>query len=92
VAPEPVYFAKLTTEALSGALRECLGEPGYRERAASLARRIADEDGAAAVLARIERLAALQLKTVPGHRICAHGLVDGQQINQPARIGMLAPP
>jgi len=58
VAPEPVYFAKLTAEALSGALRECLGEPGYRERAASLARRIADEDGAAAVLARIERLAA----------------------------------
>jgi UDP:flavonoid glycosyltransferase YjiC (YdhE family) len=58
VAPEPVYFAKLTAEALSGALRECLGEPGYRERAASLARRIADEDGAAAVLARIERLVA----------------------------------
>lgn len=58
VAPEPVYFAKLTAEALSGALRECLGEPGYRERAAGLARRIADEDGAAAVLARIERLAA----------------------------------
>jgi len=58
VAPEPIYFAKLTAEALSGALRECLGEPGYRERAASLARRIADEDGAAAVLARIERLSA----------------------------------
>jgi UDP:flavonoid glycosyltransferase YjiC (YdhE family) len=48
----------LTAEALSGALRECLGKPGYRERAVSLARRIADEDGAAAVLARIERLAA----------------------------------
>ena len=58
VAPEPVYFAKLTAETLSDALRECLGEPGYQERAASLARRIADEDGAAAVLARIERLAA----------------------------------
>jgi sterol 3beta-glucosyltransferase len=48
----------LTAEALSGALRECLGKPGYRERAVSLARRIADEDGAAAVLVRIERLAA----------------------------------
>jgi sterol 3beta-glucosyltransferase len=58
VAPEPVYFAKLTAEALSGALLECLAEPGYRRRSASLARRIADEDGAAAVLARIERLAA----------------------------------
>jgi sterol 3beta-glucosyltransferase len=58
VAPEPVYFAKLTAEALGGAMRECLGEPGYRERAISLARRIAAEDGAAAVLARIERLAA----------------------------------
>jgi len=59
VAPEPVYFGKLTAETLAGALRECLGEPCYRERAASLARRIADEDGAAAVLARIERLGAL---------------------------------
>jgi UDP:flavonoid glycosyltransferase YjiC (YdhE family) len=58
VAPEPVYFGKLTAGTLGGALRECLGEPGYQERAASLARRIADEDGAAAVLARIERLTA----------------------------------
>jgi sterol 3beta-glucosyltransferase len=58
VAPEPVYFGNLTAETLGGALRECLGEPRYRERAASLARRIADEDGAAAVLARIEQLAA----------------------------------
>jgi UDP:flavonoid glycosyltransferase YjiC (YdhE family) len=58
VAPEPVYFEKLTAETLGGALRECLGEPGYRERAVSLARQIADEDGAAAVLAWIERLAA----------------------------------
>lgn len=58
VAPEPVYFGKLTAGTLGGALRECLGEPGYRERAVSLARRIADEDGGAAVLARIERLAA----------------------------------
>jgi sterol 3beta-glucosyltransferase len=56
--PEPVSFGHLTAENLGGALRECLGEPCYRERAASLARRIADEDGAAAVLARIERLAA----------------------------------
>ncbi len=58
VAPEPVYFAKLTAETLSGALRQCLEEPGYRDRAASLARQIADEDGAAAVLARVEQLAA----------------------------------
>ncbi|HYY19789.1 MAG TPA: hypothetical protein VE864_13190, partial [Streptosporangiaceae bacterium] len=42
----------------AGRAQECLGEPGYQERAASLARRIADEDGAAAVLARIERLTA----------------------------------
>jgi sterol 3beta-glucosyltransferase len=58
VAPEPVYFGKLTAETLGGALRECLAEPGYRERAVSLARRIAEEDGAAAVLARIEPPAA----------------------------------
>jgi sterol 3beta-glucosyltransferase len=59
VAPEPVYFGELTAESLGGALRECLGDPGYRERAARVARKLADEDGAAAVLARIERLAAL---------------------------------
>jgi sterol 3beta-glucosyltransferase len=56
VAPEPIAFGDLTAETLSVALRECLGETGYRDRAARLARRIADEDGAAAVLARIERL------------------------------------
>jgi UDP:flavonoid glycosyltransferase YjiC (YdhE family) len=58
VAPEPVCFGKLTAETLSRVLQECLREPGYRERAVSLARGIADEDGAATVLARIERLAA----------------------------------
>jgi sterol 3beta-glucosyltransferase len=58
VAPEPVHFGELTAETLGRALQECLGEPGYRERAASVARRIADEDGAAAVVARIERLTA----------------------------------
>lgn len=58
VAPEPVPFEKLTAATLGSALRECLGNPGYRERAADLAHRIAGEDGAAAVLARIERLAA----------------------------------
>lgn len=56
VAPEPVHLAELTAQTLGGALRECLEEPRYRERAASLARRIADEDGAAAVLSRIEEL------------------------------------
>ncbi len=76
VAPEPVSFGELTAEALGGALRECLGEPSYRERVASLARRIADEDGAAAVLARIERLAALDVDGVPDHRICVPQLTD----------------
>jgi hypothetical protein len=50
--------------------------PRYREPAASLARQIADEDGAAVIPARIERLAASGEDGVPDHRICVPELTD----------------
>ncbi|MEU9794946.1 glycosyltransferase [Streptomyces sparsogenes] len=53
VAPEPVPFQALTVESLAAAITACLAEPAHRRRAAALARRVAAEDGAAAVLARV---------------------------------------
>ncbi|MFC1232157.1 MULTISPECIES: glycosyltransferase [Streptomyces] len=53
VAPRPVPFRDLTAEALGDAITACLSEPAHRRRAAELARGIAAEDGAAAVLAHI---------------------------------------
>ncbi|MGW4232840.1 glycosyltransferase [Streptomyces sp. NPDC004980] len=53
VAPRPVPFQDLTAEALASAITACLTEPAYRRRAAEIARIIAAEDGAAAVLAHI---------------------------------------
>ena len=55
VAPYPVPFGKITGAGLGAALAECVRDPGYRERARALARRITAEDGAGAVLARIGR-------------------------------------
>jgi hypothetical protein len=57
VAPPPLPRHKLTAGALADALRSCLDEPAYRHRAAELARRIRAEDGSAAVLTLIARLA-----------------------------------
>ncbi|MGW8763610.1 glycosyltransferase [Streptomyces sp. NPDC055815] len=54
VAPRPVPFQGLTAEALGDAITACLSEPALRRRAAELARGIAAEDGAAAVLAHID--------------------------------------
>ncbi|MGC2998318.1 glycosyltransferase [Streptomyces sp. G35A] len=53
VAPQPLPFQDLTAEALGDAITACLTEPAHRRRAAELARGIAAEDGAAAVLAHI---------------------------------------
>lgn len=53
VAPRPVPFQDLTAEALGAAITACLTEPSHRRRATELARGIAAEDGAAAVLAHI---------------------------------------
>ncbi len=55
--PAPVPFADLTPERLATAIRAALEEPGHRQRAAELARVVNSEDGAGAVLTRIEQLA-----------------------------------
>ena len=57
VAPAPLPQRALTADALAGAIRACLDEPGYRRRAAALAGRLRAEDGAAAVLAVVDGLA-----------------------------------
>ncbi len=56
VSPGAVRYKKLTAGGLAGAIREAVTNPGYRERAAELAARIATEDGAGAVLATVENL------------------------------------
>ncbi|WP_203184930.1 glycosyltransferase [Streptomyces pratensis] len=53
VAPRTLPFQDLTADALGAAIKACLAEPAHRSRAAGLAHRIAEEDGAAAVLAHI---------------------------------------
>ncbi|MEU9576557.1 glycosyltransferase [Streptomyces chilikensis] len=58
VAPRPLPFEDLTAEALAAAVTACLSEPSHRRRAAALARRIAAEDGAGRVLARIGTMRA----------------------------------
>ncbi|MER6394941.1 glycosyltransferase [Kitasatospora sp. NPDC001603] len=54
VAPLVLPFEELSAEALGTAITACTTEPVHRSRAAELARRIATEDGAAAVLAHID--------------------------------------
>jgi UDP:flavonoid glycosyltransferase YjiC (YdhE family) len=56
VAPRVLPLAGVTADDLAEAVRTCVDDPRYRRRAAELARRIGAEDGAAAVLARIDRL------------------------------------
>ncbi|WP_371476916.1 glycosyltransferase [Kitasatospora sp. NBC_00315] len=53
VAPRILPFQDLGAEALGAAITMCVTEPAHRRRAAELARRIASEDGAAAVLAHV---------------------------------------
>ncbi|WP_042389545.1 glycosyltransferase [Streptacidiphilus melanogenes] len=53
VAPRPLPFHELTAEALAEAITACVADPAHGQRAVELARRIAAEDGAAAVLAHV---------------------------------------
>jgi UDP:flavonoid glycosyltransferase YjiC (YdhE family) len=53
-----VPFRKLTADRLAAALTDLLRGSGYRDRARALAARVATEDGAAAVVAAVDRLAA----------------------------------
>ncbi|MFD5465653.1 glycosyltransferase [Kitasatospora sp. NPDC127059] len=57
LAPEPVPFADLTAERLAAAITAALAEP-LRRRAAAVARLVAVEDGAGAVLDHIDRLSS----------------------------------
>ncbi|MGW1166884.1 glycosyltransferase [Streptomyces sp. NPDC002550] len=56
VAPGVVPLRRLTVDTLAPALARATREPGYRERARCLGARIRDEDGAAPVLAALDRL------------------------------------
>ncbi|MEV4347484.1 glycosyltransferase [Actinoplanes sp. NPDC049596] len=53
VAPRPLPMAELTAGELAAALRSCLDDPSYRERAADLGHRLRAEDGAAPVIAHL---------------------------------------
>jgi UDP:flavonoid glycosyltransferase YjiC (YdhE family) len=55
-APRAVPLRRLTAEALAPALRRATSDPAYRHRAQALARRLAQEDGVAPVLAALDRL------------------------------------
>ncbi|MFH9670840.1 glycosyltransferase [Streptomyces sp. NPDC017405] len=56
VAPAVVPLRGLTVEALAAALVRATRDPAYRRRAEALGARIRDEDGAAPVLAALDRL------------------------------------
>jgi UDP:flavonoid glycosyltransferase YjiC (YdhE family) len=55
--PAPVPFSDLDPHRLAAAIRAALDEPRHRARAKELARLVNDEDGAGAVVRRIEQLA-----------------------------------
>jgi UDP:flavonoid glycosyltransferase YjiC (YdhE family) len=55
-APEPIPFTDLTADRLAFALRRVLFVPSYRANARALAARVAEEDGAGAVVDAVARL------------------------------------
>ncbi|OKI13211.1 glycosyltransferase [Streptomyces sp. CB03911] len=57
VAPRPLPLQDLDADNLAAAITACVTDPALRRRAAELARRIASEDGAGAVLAHVATLA-----------------------------------
>lgn len=57
VGPPPVPFRRLTAERLGDALRQAVSRPDHAARAGDLARLLATEDGAAPVVAAVDRLA-----------------------------------
>ncbi|QFG22944.1 glycosyltransferase [Actinomadura sp. WMMB 499] len=58
VAPAPLPQSRLTAAGLAAALREALGDPGIRRRAAELGRRVRGEDAGAAAVAELAGLRA----------------------------------
>jgi sterol 3beta-glucosyltransferase len=55
--PDPVPFADLSPERLATAIRAAVDDPRYRRRATELAGLLDQDDGAGAVLTRLEQLA-----------------------------------
>ena len=55
-AAEPIPFANLTADRLAFALRQVLHVPSYRAKAQALADKVAEEDGAGAVVDAVARL------------------------------------
>jgi UDP:flavonoid glycosyltransferase YjiC (YdhE family) len=56
VAPGSVPLRRLSADRLAAAVTAAVTDPGYRRRARALAVRVAEEDGAGAVLCEVERL------------------------------------
>ncbi|MGI5423210.1 glycosyltransferase [Streptomyces sp. CA-179760] len=56
-APCAVPLRRLTANTLAPALRRAVSDPAHRDRARDVARRLAEEDGVAPVLAALDRLA-----------------------------------
>ncbi|MCB5166762.1 glycosyltransferase [Streptomyces bambusae] len=56
VAPAALRFQHLTADRLAAAVRRAVEDPGHRQRGARLAAALAAEDGAAPVLAALDRL------------------------------------
>ncbi len=63
VGPEPVPHSKLTADNLAAAIRQAVGDPAMRDRAARLSEKIRAEDGVAQAVEFIERRVA---KRAPG--------------------------
>ncbi len=57
VAPRPISHKQLSTAALAAAISDAVTRPSYRTQAEALRRRLADENGAAPVIAFLARLA-----------------------------------
>jgi UDP:flavonoid glycosyltransferase YjiC (YdhE family) len=55
-AAEPIPFTKLTADRLAFALRQVLLVPSYRANAQAISRKVAEEDGAGAVVDAVARL------------------------------------
>jgi UDP:flavonoid glycosyltransferase YjiC (YdhE family) len=55
-AAEPIPFTRLTADRLAFALRQVLYVPSYRAKAGALAAKVAEEDGAGAVVEAVARL------------------------------------
>ncbi|QWF84161.1 glycosyltransferase [Amycolatopsis sp. CA-230715] len=57
VSPAVVPFAKLTADRLGDAIKAAVSNPAYRQRAETVAARVAEEDGAAHIVEAVNQIA-----------------------------------